>query len=234
MDFNQFGYQQADAALESNVTRVMRRVYLKMTLGLVVTALISLLFASDASLMSMVFANRLVFWGLIIAELAVVFTLSGAINKLSPAVASLLFYGYSALNGVVLSSIFIVYAPESIAKTFFITAGVFGAMTIYGYCTTRNLARLGSFLFMALIGLIICSVVNIFVASSGLDWIISLAGVAIFIGLTAWDTQKIKQWVAYDGGVNTGKIATMGALSLYLDFVNLFLYLLRFFGSSRD
>lgn len=231
---NQYGYPQAGIAIESSVSKVMRRVYLKMTLGLVVTALVSLFVASNASVAMTIFGNRILFWGLIIAELAVVFTLSGAINKLSAPVATLLFYGYAALNGVVLSSIFFLYAPDSIVKTFFITAGVFGAMSVYGYCTNRSLAKMGSFLFMALIGIIICSVVNMFMHSSGLDWIISFAGVAIFIGLTAWDTQNIKQMVLASGGQYVSKVATMGALSLYLDFVNLFLYLLRFFGSSRD
>ena len=130
--------------------------------------------------------------------------------------------------------IFMVYAPDSIAKTFFITAGVFGAMSIYGYSTSQDLTKWGSFLVMALIGLIIASLVNIFLHSSTMDWIISGAGVLIFIGLTAWDTQTIKRMAQAAPAESTGKLATIGALNLYLDFINLFLYLLRFFGNSRD
>ncbi len=138
------------------------------------------------------------------------------------------------MNGVALFPIFLAYTHVSIAKTFFITAGTFGAMSIFGYVTKQDLTRWGSMLFMALIGLIICSVINIFTKSSTFDWIISAAGVLIFIGLTAWDTQKIKQMAAVAPLESAGKLATLGALSLYLDFINLFLYLLRFFGNSRD
>lgn len=178
--------------------------------------------------------SRLFFWGLIIAEFGVVIAISGALHKMSSAMASLLFYLYAVLNGVVFSTLFYAFDLTSLAQTFLITAGVFGAMTAYGYFTKNDLSRFGSLMVMALFGLIICTIVNIFIASSTMDWIISFAGVAIFIGLTAWDTQKIKTMLAYDGGMNTSKIATIGALSLYLDFINLFLYLLRFFGSSRE
>ena len=147
--------------------------------------------------------------------------------------ATALFYAYAILNGVTLSPIFFVYTSSSIALTFFVTSGVFLAMSIYGYTTKRDLTKLGSFLIMALIGLIICSIVNIFWANSTMDWIISFAGVIIFIGLTAWDTQKIKEMAQETDEMNAGKLATIGALSLYLDFINLFLYLLRFLG-SRD
>lgn len=144
--------------------------------------------------------------------------------------AALLFYVFAVVNGFVLTPVLLVYTSVSIAKTFFITAGVFGAMTVYGYCTSRDLTSWGSFLIMALFGLIIVSVVNMFLGSSGLDLIISCAGVLIFIGLTAWDTQKISRMAAIASADQAGKIATIGALSLYLDFINLFLYLLRFFG----
>ena len=174
------------------------------------------------------------YWGLLIAEIALVFSISARLNKISTTTANLLFYAYSILNGIVLSVIFLLFEFESIAQTFLITAGVFGAMSAYGYFTKSDLTKFGSFLMMALIGLIVCVVVNMFLDSSTLDWIISFAGVAIFIGLTAWDTQKIKTMMAYSDGTNIGKIATIGALSLYLDFINLFLYLLRFFGASRD
>ena len=178
--------------------------------------------------------SKVIFFGLIIAELAVVFVVSGMLDKLSSTTAVLLFYLYAILNGVVFSSIFVIYELGSIAYTFFITAGVFGAMSVYGLVTKNDMTKFGSYCIMALFGLIIASVVNIFVASSTLDWIISLVGVALFIGLTAWDTQKIKNAAYMTEPSQTGKLATIGALSLYLDFINLFLYLLRFFGRSND
>ena len=233
-NYNNYGYGPQSMTMAQSVTKVMRGVYLRMCAALVVTALTALLVAADGSLVYMMATNRILFWGLIIAEFGIVFALSGALHKMSAGVASLLFYAYAVLNGIVFSMLFYVFDIASLAQTFFITAGVFGAMTVYGYFTKSDLSKIGSILVMALFGLIICIIVNIFLKSSGLDWIISFAGVAIFIGLTAWDTQKIKQMIAYDGGVNTGKIATLGALSLYLDFINLFLYLLRFFGGSRD
>lgn len=233
-NYNNYGYGPQSMTMAQSVTKVMRGVYLRMCAALVVTALTALLVAADGSLVYMMATNRILFWGLIIAEFGIVFALSGALHKMSAGVASLLFYAYAVLNGIVFSMLFYVFDIASLAQTFFITAGVFGAMTVYGYFTKSDLSKIGSILVMALFGLIICIIVNIFLKSSGLDWIISFAGVAIFIGLTAWDTQKIKQMIAYDGGANTGKIATLGALSLYLDFINLFLYLLRFFGGSRD
>ena len=158
------------------------------------------------------------------------------INRLSLTTATLLFTLYSVLNGVVLSSIFVVYSGTSIAKVFFITAGTFLAMAVYGYTTKRDLSSVGKLMFMGLIGLIIASIVNLFIKSSDLDLILSYIGVIVFVGLTAWDTQKIKQMLATQEDIDEGaqKIALVGALSLYLDFVNLFLYLLRIFGGSRD
>ena len=198
--------------------------------SLLVTALVSLFLWMNPNILMSLSGFLL---PLIIVELGLVFVLSLAINKLNPAVATALFYAYAVLNGVTLSPIFFVYTSSSIALTFFVTSGVFLAMSIYGYTTKRDLTKLGSFLIMALIGLIICSIVNIFWANSTMDWIISFAGVIIFIGLTAWDTQKIKEMAQETDEMNAGKLATIGALSLYLDFINLFLYLLRFLG-SRD
>lgn len=172
----------------SVLSMVMRKVYGRMFLALVVTALTSLYVASSPAILSVVLGNRAVFFGLMIAELAVVFVVSGMLNKLSTTTATLLFYLYAVLNGVVFSSIFVVYDLGSIAYTFFITAGVFGAMSVYGMVTKNDMTKFGSYCIMGLFGLIIASVVNIFVASSTLDWIISLFGVALFIGLTAWDT----------------------------------------------
>lgn len=213
---------------------VMRKVYTRMFFALIVTALTALYVASSPAILATIFGSKVIFFGLIIAELAVVFVVSGMLDKLSSTTAVLLFYLYAILNGVVFSSIFVIYELGSIAYTFFITAGVFGAMSVYGLVTKNDMTKFGSYCIMALFGLIIASVVNIFVASSTLDWIISLVGVALFIGLTAWDTQKIKNAAYMTEPSQTGKLATIGALSLYLDFINLFLYLLRFFGRSNN
>ncbi|WP_298661961.1 Bax inhibitor-1/YccA family protein [uncultured Barnesiella sp.] len=221
-------------ATSSVLSTVMRKVYVRMFLALVVTAFTALYVASSPALQTTILGSRAIFFGLMIAELAVVFVLSGMLHKLSTATATLLFYLYAILNGVVFSSIFVVYELGSIAYTFFITAGVFGAMSVYGLVTKNDMTRFGSYCVMALFGLIIATVVNIFVASSTLDWIISFVGVALFIGLTAWDTQKIKNAAYEVEPSQMGKLATIGALSLYLDFINLFLYLLRFFGRSND
>lgn len=232
-NFYSDGNGQQTVVYTQSVAKVMRSVYLRMFLGLLATAFTAMFVASQESLMLAIFGNKIFFWGLIIAEFACVIGISGAINKISTAMAVLLFFGYAIINGVTLASIFRVFEISTIAQTFFITAGVFGAMSAYGYLTRADLSKFGAFLFMALIGLIITSVVNIFMGSETLDWVISLVGVGIFIGLTAWDTQKIKMMVMQSNGYNVGKIATLGALSLYLDFINLFLYLLRIFG-SRD
>lgn len=221
-------------ATSSVLSTVMRKVYVRMFLALVVTAFTALYVASSPALLTTILGSRAIFFGLMIAELAVVFVLSGMLHKLSTATAALLFYLYAILNGVVFSSIFVVYELGSIAYTFFITAGVFGAMSVYGLVTKNDMTRFGSYCVMALFGLIIATVVNIFVASSTLDWIISFVGVALFIGLTAWDTQKIKNAAYEVEPSQMGKLATIGALSLYLDFINLFLYLLRFFGRGND
>lgn len=234
-NFYSDGNGQQTVVYTQSVAKVMRSVYLRMFLGLLATAFTAMFVASQESLMLAIFENKIFFWGLIIAEFACVIGISGAINKISTAMAVLLFFVYAIINGVTLASIFRVFEISTIAQTFFITAGVFGAMSAYGYLTRADLSKFGAFLFMALIGLIITSVVNIFFMeeSKTLDWVISLVGVGIFIGLTAWDTQKIKMMVMQSNGYNVGKIATLGALSLYLDFINLFLYLLRIFG-SRD
>ena len=210
---------------------LMRKVYLWMTFALVITGLAAY-YVAHSDFIYTLYSNQALLWGLIIVELALVFGLSAAINKLSLPVATLMFVVYSLINGVVLSSIFLVYSISSIAKVFFITAGTFGAMALYGYTTKRDLSSIGKYLFMALIGLIIATVVNIFMKSSGLDMIISYAGVLIFVGLTAYDTQKIKEMCQSVDYIDesTQKLALLGALSLYLDFINLFIYLLRIFG----
>ncbi|MBQ3910975.1 MAG: Bax inhibitor-1/YccA family protein [Muribaculaceae bacterium] len=225
--------QQSEWTLSTYMTQVMRKVYVKMFLGLLVTAITSFLVLSSETVMTTLFQSRALLIGLCVAELAMVFILSMAINKLSSPVATLLFYVYAVLNGVTLTPIFLIYTSSSIVLTFFVTAGVFLAMSIYGYTTKSDLTKFGTFMVMALIGLIVCTIINIFWANSVMEWIISFAGVAIFIGLTAWDTQKIKQMAMETDEANVGKLATLGALSLYLDFINLFLYLLRLLG-GRD
>lgn len=231
--FNRAQYEQQARSLDTRVSQVMKRVYFKMFLGLLVTAFVALWCQTSPAVINFFITNSWSMWLLIIAEFGLVIGITGAINRLSSAAATGLFYLFAVVNGLMLFPIFMVYSPDSIAKTFFITAGVFGAMSVYGFFTSQNLAKMGSFLVMALIGLIVVSLVNIFLKSSGLDWIISGIGVLLFIGLTAWDTQQIKTMAQQAPGSSVGKLATIGALSLYLDFINLFLYLLRFFG-NRD
>lgn len=215
---------------------LMRKVYVWMSLALAITGITSFGVANSPGIMAAIFGNQIFFWGLIIAELALVFAISGAIHRLSLTTATLLFVLYSVINGVVLSSIFLVYTMTSIASVFFITAGTFAVMAFIGYTTKTDLTSLGKILLMALIGMIIASLVNVFfVKSTGFDLIISYVGVLIFVGLTAYDSQKIKQMLqmAPDAGETSQKLALVGALSLYLDFINLFIYLLRILGKRE-
>ena len=230
---NGFVVNEKERGLSGAFPVLMRKVYTWMTLALLITGVTAFGVASSPTLFM---SLSKMMWGLIIAELALVFILSGAINRLSLGTATLMFIGYSVLNGAMLSSIFLVYEPMVIAKVFFITAGTFGAMAVYGYTTKKDLTSMGKILFMALIGLIIATVVNMFLKSSVFDYILSYIGVAIFIGLTAWDSQKIKEMLQtqYDISEGAQKLALLGALTLYLDFINLFLYLLRIFGNNRD
>ena len=222
-------------ALSEAFPILMRKVYVWMTLALVITGLTAYGVASSPAILQMIYGNSAVMWILIIAEFALVFGVSAAINRISLTTATLMFVLYSVLNGVMLSSIFLIYAASSIATVFFITAGTFGAMALVGYTTKTDLSSMGKILFMALVGLIIATIVNFFVKSSGLDLILSYVGVLIFVGLTAWDSQKIKQMMleAPDASEGMQKMALLGALTLYLDFINLFIYLLRIFG-RRD
>jgi uncharacterized protein len=214
---------------------VMHKVYAWMTAGLLVTGAVASFVASSEALVNLIFGNPLLFFGLFIVQIVAVIGLSAGINRLSPAAAMAIFMGYAALNGLTFAAIFLTYTAASIASTFFITAGTFGAMSLYGYTTKRDLSGIGNFAFMALIGLLIASIVNIFWANSTLDWIISYAGVLIFVALTAWDTQKIKQMAAsVNDETSAGRVAVLGALTLYLDFINLFIYLLRILGVRRD
>lgn len=218
-----------------DVSTVMKRVYLKMFLALLVTAAtaygIVLLVPQFIYTLA---ENSWIYWGCAIAEIVLVIAIGRASTRMKSSTATLLFYLFAILNGVTFSLILAVYTQASIFKTFLITAGVYGAMSVYGYFTNRDLSKMGTFLYMALFGLIICIVVNFFMKSTTFEWIISGIGVLIFIGITAWDTQKIKRMAEYAPIEEVNKIATIGALTLYLDFINLFIYLLRFFGAGRE
>lgn len=216
---------------------VMKNVYLWMCFALAMTGLTAAYVATQPQIWQAIATNQILFWGLMIAEVGLVFYFSARIMKMSLMTAGLVFAAYSILNGVTMSFIFLAYTAESIATTFFITAGTFGAMTIVGYTIKKDLGMMGRILFMALIGVIIASVINMFVGSSSLQFGISILGVLIFTGLTAYDTQKIKMMVMQYGNSQNDqvmKLALLGSLSLYLDFINLFIYLLRFLGNSRD
>ncbi len=216
---------------------LMRKVYVWMTLALVITGFTAYGVASSPGIISALLSNMLLFWGLFIVEIALVWFVSARITRMSITTATLLFVAYSILNGVTLSIIFLAYTMSSITSVFFITAGTFAAMSLIGLFTKADLTSLGKILFMALIGLIIATLVNVFFIKSGMfSLIVSYIGVLIFVGLTAYDTQKIKKMlIMADNMSEEGqKIALLGSLSLYLDFINLFLYLLRIFGGNRN
>ena len=215
---------------------LMRKVYVWMTFALAITGICAYGVASSPGIINALYSNQAIMWGIVIAELALVFGISAAINRISLTTATMLFVLYSALNGVMLSSIFMAYTTTSIASVFFITAGTFAVMAFIGYTTKTDLTSMGKILMMALIGMIIASLVNVFlVKSTGFDLILSYVGVLVFVGLTAYDSQKIKQMLleAPDAGETAQKVALLGALSLYLDFINLFIYLLRIFGKRE-
>jgi len=214
---------------------LMRKVYLWMTLALAITGFTAYYVAHSETLLMAIFTNQIVFWMLIIAELGLVIGLSAAINRLSLTMATLMFVLYSVVNGTTMSFIFLAYTASSITNVFLITAGTFAAMALFGYFTKTDLTSLGKYLMMGLIGIIIATIVNIFTKSSGLTIILNYLGVLVFVGLTAYDAQKIKQMLltAPDASEDSQKIALLGALSLYLDFINLFIYLLRLFGKRE-
>ncbi len=214
---------------------LMRKVYVWMSLALLITGMTAYYVATSPTILTAILTNQILFWGLIIAELVLVFTVSAAINRLSLTTATLLFLLYSVINGATMSFIFLLYTMSSIATVFFIAAGTFATMAVIGYTTKKDLSSMGKFLFMGLIGIIIATLVNLFIKSDGLTMILSYAGVVVFVGLTAWDSQKIKQMLMQANDVDEGtqKIALLGALSLYLDFINLFIYLLQILGKRR-
>ena len=220
----------------TGIQTYMAQVYGWMTCGLLLTAFVSWYAANTPAVMQAIFSSQITFFGLIIAQLAVVFVLSGLVNRLSGAVATALFMLYSVLTGLTMSSIFLLYTYSSIASTFVVTGGMFGAMSLFGYTTKRDLSGMGSMLFMALIGIVLASVVNIWLKSTALMWAVTYIGVLVFVGLTAYDTQKLKNiGEQLDPADRDGfrKYSIVGALTLYLDFINLFLMLLRIFGNRR-
>ncbi len=222
---------------ENAVATLMRNMYVWMAIALTITGFTAFAVANSYSLIYAIATNSILFYGLIFAELGLVYFLSSRIFRMSFATAGLLFAVYSIINGVTLSLIFLIYEIGSIVSTFFITAGTFGAMAVVGSFLKKDLSIIGRFALMALIGLIIAGVVNIFMRSEGFSFIIAIIGVLVFTALTAYDAQKMKNLIAengYEVNENTQKLALIGALELYLDFVNLFLYLLRLLGSRRD
>ncbi len=219
------------------INEFIRSVYNWMAIGLGLTGFVAFYVSNSEAMMRLIFGNRLVFFGLIIGELALVFSISARVNKMRASTATSLFLLYAALNGATLSIIFLIYTRTSITSTFFICAATFVASSIFGMVTKRDLTSMGQFMFMGLIGIVIASVVNLFVHSSGMSLIVSYIGVIVFVGLTAYDTQKLRTMaISQPDGLDGGtirKAAILGALTLYLDFINLFLMLLRILG-SRD
>lgn len=226
---------QAEAAqIDVGLRNYMLRVYNLMGMGLALTGVVAFLISSSPAAVQLLFGTPLK-WVVMLAPLAMVFFMSFKIESMKASTAQTLFWAYAALMGASLATVFLVFTGASVARTFFITAAAFGGLSLYGYTTKRDLSAFGTFLVMGLIGLIIASIVNIFLASSALQFVISAAGVLIFAGLTAWDTQKIKEmyWEA-DGAEVAAKKAIMGALTLYLDFINLFMFMLQFLGVRRE
>ena len=215
----------------------IRGVYQWMAMGLGLTALVAYFVASSPTLIQAIFGNPLLFWGLIIGEVMLVVAISGGITRLSAQAATTLFLVYSGLNGITLSAILLIYTATSIASTFVVCAGMFGAMSIYGLTTRKDLTSWGSFFFMGLVGIILASIVNIFLKSPTINFVVSAIGVIVFVGLTAYDTQKLKvmgETAPLDDSLAMRRGTILGALTIYLDFINLFLMLLRFFGQTRD
>jgi hypothetical protein len=216
------------------VTAFLRKVYGWMAVGLGVTAVVAYTVASSPALLQTIFGNRMVFFGLVIAELGLVFYLSARVNRMAAGTAAGLFLLYSALNGATIAGILLLFTGASVATTFVVTAGMFGALALYGSTTRRSLAGVGQFVFMGLIGVVLASLVGMFWHSDALQFAISVVGVIVFTGLTAWDAQRLKQMAVATPEGQSGSFAVVGALALYLDFINLFLFLLRFLGGRRN
>ena len=228
--------RQTSPSVQAMHLTILKNVYLWMCSALVISGLTAMYVAANPNILRIVFANSMSVILMFLAQLGLIWFITAKINSISSTVATILFIVYSILTGVTLSSIFLVFTHESIASVFFITAGTFGGISLYGYTTKKDLSTWGSYLIMGLIGLIIASVVNWFLNSEMLYWIVSYVGVLIFIGLTMYDTQKIKQLSYQYSGEDDetmNKVALLGAITLYLDFINLFLYLLRIFGKRK-
>ncbi|MDF1577574.1 MAG: Bax inhibitor-1/YccA family protein [Desulfobulbales bacterium] len=237
---NNFRQQQAfpagHAAAQAS-TLFLAKVFNWMAIGLGITAIVAFWVTNSAAAQSLIFGNMLVFYGLIIGELGMVIYLSTRIARITASRATTLFIVYSALNGATLSAVLLIYTATSVASAFIVAAAMFGAMAIYGTVTKKDLTSMGSFMFMGLIGMIIASVVNMFMGSAMISWVVSAIGVVVFTGLTAYDVQKISKYgsggIMENGEAAIKKGAIMGALTLYLDFINLFLSLLRLMGDRR-
>lgn len=233
-EWNQPSMQAGVNVSDERVGAFLSRVYGWMFAGLLITAVTAFVVASSPALIAAVILNRLVFWALIIAQLGLVFYLSARVEKIAPLTAAGLFILYSALTGVTSSVILLVYTGASIVSTFIITAGMFGTMAVFGTVTKRSLAGWGQFLFMGLIGIIIASIVGFFFRSDAMQFVISVVGVIVFTGLTAYDAQRLKHMAVALPDGRVGSYAVVGALSLYLDFINLFFFILRLSGGRRD
>ena len=222
-----------ERSVTQQTNAVMKRVYFRMFIGLLISAFVALGVASSPQAIAFIFGNKLIFWGILIAMLVMAWTIPARLNKMSTGTTLLMFCLFSALMGLWLTPIFLVYKLGTVVYTFFITAGTFGAMSVYGFLTKTDLTKMGNYLMMALFGLMICILVNIFVKSGTFDWVISIIGVILFVGLTAWDTQQVKKLASLNlDPALADKLATMGAMNLYMDFINLFLFLLRIFGGG--
>ena len=228
-------YKDAAAVVDAGLRKYMLKVFSHMSLGLAVTALVAYFVSTSPTFMQSVLSSPILMWGLLFAEFGVVIYLSSRIDKMSVQTSQLCFYSYALLSGISFAPIFLIYTGESITTTFFVTSATFLSMVIYGYTTNKDLTGMGSFFMMGLFGLIIVSFVNIFLGNSALHFVTSIIGLVIFIGLTAWDAQVIKS-LYFEGESQEAseKKSIMGALRLYLDFINMFLYLLRFLGNRRN
>jgi len=231
--YNPYAQPLAGAQVRPDTNAFFRKVYAYMAGGLFATGVTAMAVASSEALVNAIWGNRILFIGLMIAEFIMVVAFSKVVEKLSAPAAAAFFLAYAVLNGVTLSIIFLAYTASSIASTFFVTAGTFGALSVYGYATKRDLTGVGNFAIMGLIGLVIASIVNIFLKSPMMYWLTTFVGVIVFTALTAYDTQKLKHFAQVSGAEQQSKVALQGALMLYLDFINLFLYLLRLFGRRR-
>jgi FtsH-binding integral membrane protein len=223
--------QRSLTASPEGISDALWVTYRWMTLGLATTGAVALAIAHSPGALELLLGNRILFYGLMFGQLGLVIALSSVASRVSTSIAALLFFGYAALTGVTFSTLFLAYTASSIAATFFITAGSFAALSFFGAITRRDLSAIGRFGFFALVGIVLASLVNFFLRSSGLEWLISVVGILLFAGLTAYDTQRLKDMFAR--GEAQANLPIVGALTLYLDFINMFLFLLRFAGDRR-